>query len=160
MSRGFAVGKISDARNRGRVCLFWTIENELFILKTIIATYRWSDHSFFFRCSSDRTASNYDVNFCQNANCTLCLRQIRNMKGNSQSFVHRTSVVWNCREDRPLSSSKNPHRFWARPSAQPFSAQCQLWKWVLFAWEWQIISTSKAEHLTSFSRKQWRIHSL
>ena len=31
------------------------------------------------------------------------------------------------------------------PSAQPF-----LWKWVLFAWEWKIISTSKAEHLTSF----------
>ena len=32
-----------------------------------------------------------------------------------------------------------------RPSAQPFS-----WKWVLFAWEWKIISISKAEHLTSF----------
>ena len=32
-----------------------------------------------------------------------------------------------------------------RPSAQPF-----LWKWVLFAWEWKIISISKAEHLTSF----------
>ena len=31
------------------------------------------------------------------------------------------------------------------PSAQP------LWlKWVLFAWEWKIISISKAEHLTSF----------
>ena len=32
-----------------------------------------------------------------------------------------------------------------RPSAQPF-----LWKWVLFAWELKIISTPKAEHLTSF----------
>ena len=32
-----------------------------------------------------------------------------------------------------------------RPSAQPF-----LWKWVLFAREWKIISMSKAEHLTSF----------
>ena len=32
-----------------------------------------------------------------------------------------------------------------RPSAQPF-----LWKWVLFAWELKIISTSKAEHSTSF----------
>ena len=32
-----------------------------------------------------------------------------------------------------------------RPSAQPF-----LWKWVLFTWEWKIISISKAEHLTSF----------
>ena len=35
--------------------------------------------------------------------------------------------------------------FKARPSAQPF-----LWKWVLFAWEWKIVSISKAEHLTSF----------
>ena len=32
-----------------------------------------------------------------------------------------------------------------RLSAQPF-----LWKWVLFAWEWKIISISKAEDLTSF----------
>ena len=32
-----------------------------------------------------------------------------------------------------------------RPSVQPF-----LWKWVLFAWEWNIISISKAEDLTSF----------
>ena len=35
--------------------------------------------------------------------------------------------------------------FKMRPSAQPF-----LWKWVLFAWELKIISTSKAEHSTSF----------
>ena len=35
--------------------------------------------------------------------------------------------------------------FKMRPSALPF------WlKWVLFAWEWKIISISKAEHLTSF----------
>ena len=32
-----------------------------------------------------------------------------------------------------------------RPSAQPF-----LWKWVLLAWEWKVISISKAEHLPSF----------
>ena len=32
-----------------------------------------------------------------------------------------------------------------RLGAQPF-----LWKWVLFAWEWKIISISKVEHLTSF----------
>ena len=32
-----------------------------------------------------------------------------------------------------------------KPSAQPF-----LWKWVLFAWEWKILSIPKAEHLTSF----------
>ena len=35
--------------------------------------------------------------------------------------------------------------FKMRPSVQPF-----LWKWVLFAWEWKIISISKAEYLTSF----------
>ena len=35
-----------------------------------------------------------------------------------------------------------------RPSAQPF-----LWKWVLFAWEWKMISISKAEHLPSFSNR-------
>ena len=35
--------------------------------------------------------------------------------------------------------------FKMRPSAQPF-----LWKWVLFVWEWKIISTSRAVHLTSF----------
>ena len=29
--------------------------------------------------------------------------------------------------------------------AEPF-----LWKWVLFAWEWKMISISKAEHLPSF----------
>ena len=36
--------------------------------------------------------------------------------------------------------------FKMRPNAQPF-----LWKWVLFAWEWTIISIWKAEHLISFS---------
>ena len=32
-----------------------------------------------------------------------------------------------------------------RLGAQPF-----LWKWVLFTWEWKMISISKAEHLSSF----------
>ena len=35
--------------------------------------------------------------------------------------------------------------FKMRLGAQPF-----LWKWVLFAWEWKMISISKAEHLPSF----------
>ena len=35
--------------------------------------------------------------------------------------------------------------FKMRLGAQPF-----LWKWVLFAWEWKMISTSKAEHQPSF----------
>ena len=44
MSRGFSGGKqvinFSNIRNRGRICLFLTTENEqLFILKTIMANY-------------------------------------------------------------------------------------------------------------------------
>ena len=44
MSRGFLGGKqvinFSNTRNRGRICLFLTTENEqLFILKTIMANY-------------------------------------------------------------------------------------------------------------------------
>ena len=35
--------------------------------------------------------------------------------------------------------------FKTSPSGQPF-----LWKWVLFTWEWKMISISKAEHLPSF----------
>ena len=35
--------------------------------------------------------------------------------------------------------------FKMRLGAQPF-----LWKWVLFAWEWKMISISKAEHQPSF----------
>ena len=35
--------------------------------------------------------------------------------------------------------------FKMRLGAQPF-----LWKWVFFAWEWKMISISKAEHLPSF----------
>ena len=38
-----------------------------------------------------------------------------------------------------------PLTFTTGPSAQPF-----LWKRFLFAWEWKIISISKAEHLASF----------
>ena len=35
--------------------------------------------------------------------------------------------------------------FKMRLGSQPF-----MWKWVLFAWEWKMISISKAEHLPSF----------
>ena len=38
--------------------------------------------------------------------------------------------------------------FKMRLGAQPF-----LWKWVLFAWEWKMISISKAEHLRSFCNR-------
>ena len=50
------------------------------------------------------------------------------------------------RENMPLPSSKNPHfQNEARLGVQPF-----LWKWVLLAWEWKMISISKAEHPNSF----------
>ena len=42
-------------------------------------------------------------------------------------------------------SSKNPH-FENEARCTTFS----VWKWVLFAWEWKMISISKAEHLPSF----------
>ena len=38
--------------------------------------------------------------------------------------------------------------FKMRLGAQPF-----LWKWVLLAWEWKIISRSKDEHLPSFGNR-------
>ena len=38
------------------------------------------------------------------------------------------------------------------------SSQLFLSKWVLFAWEWKIISISKAEHLTSFWYRGLREH--
>ena len=40
-----------------------------------------------------------------------------------------------------------------RLGAQPF-----LWKWVFFAWEWKMISISKAEHLPSlWNRGPWEL---
>ena len=47
--------------------------------------------------------------------------------------------------DVKIFPSFKTRAFKMRPSTQPF-----LRKLVLFAWEWKIISVSKAEHLTSF----------
>ena len=47
-------------------------------------------------------------------------------------------------QNRPPPSSKT-HTIKMRLGAQPFS-----WKWVLFEWEWKLISISKAELLPSF----------
>ena len=49
-------------------------------------------------------------------------------------------TVW----QKLLPSSNKPH-FQLRPSTQHL-----LWKWVLFAWKWKLMSISKAKHLTSF----------
>ena len=39
----------SNTRNRSRVCLFLTTENEqLFILKTIVANYEWKSSFLLF----------------------------------------------------------------------------------------------------------------
>ena len=56
-------------------------------------------------------------------------------------------LSWDEQLNRPLLSSKTLF-FKMRLSAQAF-----LWKWVLFAWEWKMISISKAEHLPSFWNK-------
>ena len=74
MSRGFSGGRqvinFSNARNRGRVCLFLTTENEqLFILKTIMANYGWKRSFLLFLDAVATvdvlTASNNDVNFVE-----------------------------------------------------------------------------------------------
>ena len=58
----------------------------------------------------------------------------------SENFQHKLQHTWigYFRDPKTLT-------FKMRLGAQPF-----LRKWVLFAWEWKIISISKAEHLTSF----------
>ena len=65
--------------------------------------------------------------------------EVENM-ANTIFFLWNNPVIPGFFKTRTLPSSKNPH-FQMRPSVQPF-----LWKWVLFAWEWKIISKSKAEH--------------
>ena len=74
MSRGFSGGRqvinFSYARNRGRVCLFLTTENEqLFILKTIMANYGWKRSFLLFLDAGATvdilTARNTDVYFVE-----------------------------------------------------------------------------------------------
>ena len=67
----------------------------------------------------------YSVSISRNCSSEGCLKCFKSTKGHLQ--VPKTLT------------------FKMRPSAQPF-----LWKWVLFAWKWKIISISKAEHLTLF----------
>ena len=73
----------------------------------------------------------------------------------ANSFLDYNSFVINNYWMR-LSMIRRIGHFWVpktltfkmRLGAQPF-----LWKWVLFAWEWKIISISKAEHLPSFRNR-------
>ena len=67
----------------------------------------------------------YSVSISHNYSSEGCLKCFKSTKGHLQAPKTLT--------------------FKMRPSAQPF-----LWKWVLFAWKWKIISISKAEHLTLF----------
>ena len=81
----------------------------------------------------------------QNLSGTTSCRRVVSLQ--SWQFMTSISVEISWKKEKtngPLLSSKTI-TFKMRPSAQPF-----LWKWVLFAWEWKIISISKAEHLTSF----------
>ena len=63
------------------------------------------------------------------------------------SFIHNFIILLSLVYNESIGHFRVPRTFTfkTRPSAQTF-----LWKWVLFAWEWKIISISKAEHLTSF----------
>ena len=66
---------------------------------------------------------------------TVCLHVA---KWNYCHVINLSQLIGHFRVPKTLS-------FKMRPRAQPL-----LWKCVLFAWEWKIISISKAEHLTSF----------
>ena len=64
----------------------------------------------------------------------------------SLKYIHISSFAKRLRPtNMPLPSSKNPHFQTEARCTLP-----SLWKWVLFAWEWKIISISKAAHLPSF----------
>ena len=64
----------------------------------------------------------------------------------SLKYIHISSFEKRLRQTNMLlPSSKNPHFQTEARCTLP-----SLWKWVLFAWEWKIISISKAEHLPSF----------
>ena len=64
-------------------------------------------------------------------------------------FVINSELVMQVRRQHPcaIGHFRVPKTltFKMRLGTQPF-----LWKWVLFAWEWKMISLSKAEHLPSF----------
>ena len=78
------------------------------------------------------------------------LRNIRNQLSGQFLFSLCDSICYKGAWDASLLA-KGHFRvpktlsFKMRLGAQPF-----LWKWVFFAWEWKMISISKAEHLPSF----------
>ena len=78
--------------------------------------------------------------------CCSCNSNLTNFKLTWKKIFHSFHELRQL-ENRPLPSSKTL-AFKMRLGAQPF-----LWKWVLFAWEWKIISISKAEHLPSFRNR-------
>ena len=70
--------------------------------------------------------------------CFFSWTSIQSLKFNSRKIIGHFPRIGHFPDPKTLT-------FKMKPSAQPF-----LWKWVLFAWEWKIISISKAEHLASF----------
>ena len=98
--------------------------------------------NFFFRLS-----------FC---NCKSCVHNCGDLPSYNSSlrsshiwfsFIHNFIILLSLVYNESIGHFRVPRTFTfkTRPSAQTF-----LWKWVLFAWEWKIISTSKAELLISF----------
>ena len=108
-------------------------------------TKRANERSFVYRPPAWRRWRNVKTTYS-----SLFVKPFENGRvGNSNcchNFYHCpvSNYIYIVATNKPLPSSKNPH-FQMRLGAQPF-----LWKWVLFAWEWKMISISKAEHLPSF----------
>ena len=78
----------------------------------------------------------------------------RELKQRRRQTAAKTSLQWSrfhCPYSKSFNLSIGHFRvpktlsFKVRLGAQPFK-----WKWVLFAWEWKMISISKTEHLPSF----------
>ena len=100
-------------------------------------TKRANERSFVYRPPAWRRWRNVKTTYS-----SLFVKPFENGRvGNSNcchNFYHCpvSNYIYIVATNKPLPSSKNPH-FQMRLGAQPF-----LWKWVLFAWEWKMISMS------------------
>ena len=81
-------------------------------------------------------------------NIYICILHIFTIKRDSLQCIPIFHIQ-NCNFSGPISIGhfRGPKTltFKMRRGGQPF-----LWKWVLFTWEWKMISISKAQHLPSF----------
>ena len=106
------------------------------------------------------TSSCHVVEYLRALWINLCWRGSaeNTFKAKGSQWGHVSS---SCSEEKsPVVPNPDPKQYWNnRPffRVSPrlcfktrFGAQPSSWKWVLFAWEWKMISISQAEHLTSF----------